>query len=493
MKTKFLSLILLTVLFISCENELDKDLTLRVITSSKLSVNVVDSKGTPISNLNIKLYNSDLLSSTTSSILMQFSSLACIYSESTDEKGAINFGDVTSGDYLLIIDSVRINGLNYQPMKQFQINSNVDKSITIHPEDYATTFNFKFEKADISKSSPMLSISNFNNLNILFIPKILYSTYYSLDKLISLAEINSKTNATGLVSLRVPSFKSFIAVVYNDAKTIFAQLPTSTYSNYSFLGDKGQNTNFSFILDAKTLVNSSYGTYKLSVKKSVLLPTNSTPTLQAFEGLNVAAIPSNLYDPYLPLSMLLESVELSGKTDTDGNISFSLRAASNYLLLVYNDEKTSYGTLSSFGSTFVNSGETQQSTVIIDPTSLTPVAYGKLNILFNKTSSVYFTQNPTDLTPFSKLKVALIPYKSNNSTSSIDNLLSTAIASGITDGSGRLSFTIPNQTNYSLSCQILAYNDAKTTKFVSQNISLYANNIFTAVYMLNASTYESVN
>lgn len=499
MKTKFLSLVLLAFLMISCQNDLEKDLNLHIITSSKLSVKVVDSKGTSLSNVNIKLYDRAILSSSSSSSSSSstYSSLEYIYSKSTDSNGKVDFGDIASGTYFILIDSVRINGLNYQPIMQFQVNSTIDKNITINPEEYVTTYNFNIQKTETSKTSNLVNISAFNNLNVMFIPYTSYSSYYSLNKLISLAEVAGKANDVGFVSLKVPAFRSYIVIAYNDARTVFSQLVNSSYqySSSPFSGDKGENINLNFALDSKTLVNSSYGTFNLSIKKPISSPTSTSPTLLPFDGLNVVAIPGTVYDSSLPLSVLLESVELSGKTDAAGNISFSLKSGMNYQFVVYNNDKTVYSTLSSqsYSSFYVNTGETRQVTFMINPTTFTPVTYARVNATFNKTSSVYYTPNPTDLTPFSNLKVALVPYLSNNSGSSIDNLLSTALASGTTDANGQISFVLAATSNYSVYYQIVAYDDAKTTKFVSSNISVYSGSSNSLSYNLNGTSLVDVN
>lgn len=494
MKTKFLFLVFLAFLMISCQNDFEKDLTLHIITSSKLSVKVIDSKGTSLANVNVKLYDKAFLSSSSSS----YSSLEYIYSKSTDASGQVEFGDVASGTYFILIDSVRINGLNYQPVMQLQVNSTIDKNITINPEEYVTTYNFNIQKTETSKTSNLVNISAFNNLNILFIPYTSYSSYYSLDKLISLAEVSGKTNNIGYLSLKAPSFRSYIAIAYNDTKTVFSQLGNSSnqYSSTLFTGDKGVSININYALDFTTLVSKTYGIYNLSIKKPIASPTSTSPTLIAFDGLNVAAIPSTAYDSSLPLSILLESVELSGKTDVAGNISFSLIAGMNYQFVVYNNDKTAYSTLSSssYNTFYVNPGESKLSSFMINSTTLTPVSFGRINVTLGKTSSVYYTPSPTDLTPFSNLKIALVPYFSKNSGSSINDLLSIAVASGVTDINGQISFVIPVLTsNYSVYFQIIAYDDAKTTKFVSSNFSVYSGSSNSLNYNLNVSSLAIVN
>jgi len=458
-------------------------------------VNVVDSKGISLANVNIKLYDRALQNSSSSS---SCSSLEYIYSKSTDASGKVDFGDVAAGTYFILIDSVRVNGLNYQPIMQFQVNSTIDKNITINPEDYVTTFNFNIQKTETSKTSSMFTIGAFNNLNILFVPYSSYSINYSLNKLISISEVNGKTNEIGHLLLKAPAFRSYVAIAYNDTKTAFSILGNSgsPYSTYSFSGDKGESINLNYILDFTTLVSTSYGIYNLSIKKPISSPTSTTPTSLAFEGLNVAAITSTAYDSNLPLSILLESVELSGKTDAAGNISFSLKSGVNYQFVVYNDDKSTYSTLSlsSYNSFYVNAGETRQAGFTINSTTLTPVSFGRLNVTFGKTSAFYYTPNPTDLTPFSNLKVALVPYLSKNSGSSIDELILLTIASGTTDANGQISFVVPQlSSNYSVYYQLVAYDDAKTTKFVSSNFSIYSGSSNALNYNLNATTLANVN
>jgi len=489
MKTKFLFLFLLAFLFNSCQDELNKELTVRMITSSKLTVKVVDGNGTAIPNVKIKLYDRAILSSSSSST---YSSLQYIAAANTDASGKVDFGEVTTGTYFILIDSVRINNLNYQPIMQFQMNSAADKEITINPEDYATTFNFNFSKIEASATTGMFTVSDFNDLNILLIPSSAYSINNSLDKLLLLAEVITKTNDVGKVSLKIPAFRSYVPIVYNEAKTVFSVL---NYNNdyYSYLsGDKDATTNLSFTLDAKTLNSITYGIYKLTLKKIVQIPTSTSPVQTPFDGLNVAAIPYSSYDSNAPLSILLQSAESTGKTDLNGNISFLLSSGKNYMLVVYNNDKTVSAVLSS--SVYVNSGETRQASFSISSTTLSPVVYSNLYVTISKTSSVYYTSNPTDLTPYSNLDVVLVPYLSTNSTSSIDDLLSKAVASGKTNASGQVLFVLGLSTSYNYSYyQIVAYNTEKTAKFTSSSFSIYPGNSSSYSYMLNSTTLTSVN
>lgn len=495
MKTKFLSFALLVFFVISCQNDLENDLTLRLITSSKLTVNVVDNKGTSIPNVTVKLYDKSVLSSTTT---IAYSSLAYINSATTDANGKVDFGDISSGTYFIIIDSVRINGLNYKPAMQFQMNNSVDKNITINPEDYVSTFNFSFQKIELLKTNSLVDIKPFNDLNVFFVLRSMYSPYYSLDKLISLAQVSGITNDNGSISLKAPSFQTYVAIVYNDQQTVFSVLGSSTdiYSSNYYSGDKGEKINGNFSLDSKTLTNSFYGIYNLSIKKAISIPTNTTPTLMAFDGLNVAALPYDAYDANLPISILLESAELSGKTNAEGNISFSLKSGINYKFIVYNNEKTAYSLLSnsSYNSFYINSGETRQASFIINSINLSPVIYTRISVTLSKTSSVYYSPNPTDLSPFSNLQVMLVPYHSNNSSLSMDELQSKAIASGFTDGNGQILFVLALPVTYNSSYyQIVAVNETKTNKFVSSMFSAYSGNTNSQVYTLNSISLSNVN
>lgn len=488
MKTKFLFLFLLAFLFNSCQDELSKDLTIKMISSSKLTVKVADRSGAAIPNVKIKLYDRSILSSTSTS----YSSLQYIDVAVTDANGNVDFGEVATGTYFILIDSVRINGLNYQPIMQFQMNTAVDKNITIYPEDYATTFNFNCNKIEASAATGMFAVSNFSYLDILLVPATSYSANFSLEKLLSLAEVKGKTNDAGYVSLKVPAFKSFVAVVYNETKTVF--MPLNNNSNYysSFSGDKDAIANYSFTLDSKTLSSTNYGIYKIALKKIVQIPTSTSPIQMPFDGINVAAIPNNYYDSYAPLSILLESAESIGKTDSNGNISFVLNSGKNYILVAFNNDKTVSGLLSS--SVYVYSGKTEQATYSVSSTTLLPVQYSKLYVSISKTASVYYTSNPTDLTSFANLDVALVPYNSTNLTSSIDNLLSKTIASGKTNVNGQISFVLGLSSSNSYSYyQIVAYNADKSAKFVSSSISIYSGNSSSLSYMLNSTTLASVN
>jgi len=90
--------------------------------------------------------------------------------------------------------------------------------------------------------------------------------------------------------------------------------------------------------------------------------------------------------------------------------------------------------------------------------------------------------------------VALVPYLSKNSASSIDDLLAIAVASGTTDTNGQLSIVIPVVSSYnSAYYQIVSYNADKTAKFVSSSFSVYSGSSNTSSYILNATSLSLVN
>lgn len=502
MRSKLLFLILFSILMFSCQNELD-DLKFKLINSSKLTVKLVDSKGTSIANVNIKLYDRETMALNSSSKSPMFPSLQYIFSATTDANGKVEFDDVAAGTYFMLIDSVRIDRITYQPIMQFQMNNAVDKEITIKPEDYVSTFNLTFTKTETIKTNSLVDVSAFNNLNVLLVPRKSFSSSLDIEQLISVAEVNTKTNNNGFVSLKVPSFQSYVAIVYNDDKTVFSILEdnpnTSSDFNPAFYGDKGVSYNYRYTLDAKTLIYSVYGTWKLSIKKPLNSPNQTSPTLMPFVGLNVATIPISSFDSNFPLSVLLQSAELSGKTDANGTVTLSLKSNTSYKIIVYNDEQTVYSRLTSSNSDFfyVNSGETRQANFSIEPTKLLPVLYPKINITLSKTASAYYTSFPKDLTPFSNLQVALLPYTSSNSNASLDELLSQAVASGTTDANGQIFFTLAlpwsNDYQFNTYYQIVAYNAAKTAKFVSPSFSVYVESIVSKGYYLNSTSLAGVN
>jgi len=88
----------------------------------------------------------------------------------------------------------------------------------------------------------------------------------------------------------------------------------------------------------------------------------------------------------------------------------------------------------------------------------------------------------------------LVPYHSTNSGSSIDDLILLALASGTTDSNGQISLVVPlASSNYSMYYQIVAYDDSKTTKFISSNFSIYSGSSYTLTYNLNGTTLAIVN
>lgn len=192
-----LSLILILSLT-SCDKT--DDMTVYLKTSGRLTTKLVDNNGTAINNTNVKLYefyNSDYSSS---SILLD--------EMKTDSKGIVDFGDLNAHSYTLVVDTPKVSGIKYLPVKTVQVVSATNKDVVINVQDYVGTLNLNFK----------MDNSALSGLNLLIIPYESYSYYESLSYLKNKAEFSGVTDYKGDISFALPSGRHFRIIAYMNDK-----------------------------------------------------------------------------------------------------------------------------------------------------------------------------------------------------------------------------------------------------------------------------------
>jgi hypothetical protein len=219
MKTKILSLFALALIASSCNK--NNDLTVTLKQSGPLSVNVTNDAGTPLSDVKVKLYVSD-------------SEDPYLDAINTDKNGNVNFGEVNSGSYSVVLDTPKVNGIKYMPVKEIQVVSGSKKEVKINVQEYIGTVNFTFYQ-DNYPTNPA-----FSGLNVILVAYNYGSS--TLAYKIQKAEYSGKTNASGKISFKIPSSRTFQLVVYNDSKT-------NSNSITYFSVYKDDNINQSYYLD----------------------------------------------------------------------------------------------------------------------------------------------------------------------------------------------------------------------------------------------------
>jgi hypothetical protein len=200
MKTRFFIALALGFIALSCTKEAD-DLTVTLKNSGTLSVKLVDNEGGTISDTKIRLYES-----TAESYSYNIDELY------TDNNGFVNFGEVTSGTYILIADTPKVNDIKYMPVKIVQVLTGSDKQVTINVEEYVGTANLKFvEYVDYN-------YVGYSNLNVILVPYEKVNYYDSLETFIGAAEYTGVTDSEGKLSFTIPSSRVYYLIVYDENK-----------------------------------------------------------------------------------------------------------------------------------------------------------------------------------------------------------------------------------------------------------------------------------
>lgn len=196
MKTKLICLLSLAVLFTYCSED-NIEVTLK--TSGGLKVKVVDNDENAIADTKVKLYDASVSNDYIDALM-------------TNTSGIVDFGELLSGTYTLELDTPKVDGIKYIPVKIVQVISGYNKEAVINVQEYVGSLNITVNKATYLGGGP------FVGLNVIIVPSDKYSASYTIDNLISRAEFSGETNSQGFIAFSIPSSRSFRLIVYNDLK-----------------------------------------------------------------------------------------------------------------------------------------------------------------------------------------------------------------------------------------------------------------------------------
>lgn len=187
------------ILFGSCQKD---EITVKLRTSGTLSVKVVDNNKQAMANEKVGLYTYYSSGTTTTSSLLD--------KIATNSNGEVNFGELAEGSYTLVVDTPKVNGVKYLPIKPIQVLSNINKSVTINVQEYTGTIKINLTN---SNNNPLA------NYNVILIPSEKYNSSDNVNTCISKAEFRSTSNSAGQATFQVPSSRDFVIMVYDNAKT----------------------------------------------------------------------------------------------------------------------------------------------------------------------------------------------------------------------------------------------------------------------------------
>ncbi|MCK9209151.1 MAG: hypothetical protein M0P66_18720 [Salinivirgaceae bacterium] len=207
---------LLFVVF-SCTK--DDEITVTLKTSGTLNVNVADGNGAPFSNTSVRLMT----------IIGNYS--ATLEQKKTDGNGNISFGELNEGNYSIVVDTPKIEGIKYMPYQLFQVISGTEKQLNINVAEFVGTFTLTLKKYDFSGE-----YLPYSDQKIFLVPTEKgISNDLTLEEITNLAEYNETTDSAGKVSFTIPSDRYFYIVLFTDGLSdILGQIAVSKGSNYSY-------------------------------------------------------------------------------------------------------------------------------------------------------------------------------------------------------------------------------------------------------------------
>lgn len=194
MKNLYL-IIAAVIFFCSCQKD---EITVKLKMSGTLSVKVVDNNKQALANQKVKLYYGSTSSSPLDKIV-------------TNSNGEVNFGELNDGTYYVVVDTPKVNGIKYLPVKPVQVISGSNKSVTINVQEYSGTV--KITVINYSTYNPLA------NYNVILIPYEKFSSSDNNTVCISKAEFTAITNTAGQVTFQIPSSREFVLMVYDNTKT----------------------------------------------------------------------------------------------------------------------------------------------------------------------------------------------------------------------------------------------------------------------------------
>ena len=217
MKTKILGLLAFAMLLIMCTDDNDLNVTLKM--DGSLFVSVTDDSENPIEDTKVKLYIESL----------EGDLLDAYY---TNTNGEVDFGKVLTGTYVINVDTPKVDGIKYNPIKTLQVTSGSSKEITVNVEEYTGKFKLTIYLSDYLGGGP------FTNLDVIVVPNELYDSDYTVAELVARAEFSGRTDTEGVVILDIPSNRDFRLIAYKGTykknELTFVNLEKDDYKKYTF-------------------------------------------------------------------------------------------------------------------------------------------------------------------------------------------------------------------------------------------------------------------
>jgi len=300
------NLILLTAFILATLSSCKKDeLVLIHKSSGALTVNLIDSKGAPISGASLTISDEGEI----------------IDEKLSDENGYIDFGPVNQGNYSIYGAKVMDGELTYNLTRKVQVVSAETKNVTITPSEYSATLQLKLQEETLdSKNMPLGEdvkialvktpdyYSNGDNLSSLAFEKLANNI---------VKEIKADGQSIEYNFENIP-LDDYIVMVYTEANFFSTILEVSTLT-------KGEVIKYTDIVSALTIRKYSFD-QSFIIKKQVRNTTTSLYEYIPYENCQIFIVNDKDYtfssNPHL-IDVKKNSIT-SSTTDNKGEATFKV-------------------------------------------------------------------------------------------------------------------------------------------------------------------------
>jgi hypothetical protein len=196
MKFKLTLLLLLFAVVTSCKKTTNIDVELS--TSGRLTYKLTDDKGKGLPNVKVSLFDHQRNYSNATMLLD---------TRLTDSEGLIDFGDLNPNNYMLVVDSAKVNNVAYNVQEYVQVITGAVKQKETNVTDFSGTY--KMTVRSYNTNQPL------KNIGVILIPSNKFDYFSSTSSLLKVSDFSGVTNELGSISFRIPSNKQYSVYLYN--------------------------------------------------------------------------------------------------------------------------------------------------------------------------------------------------------------------------------------------------------------------------------------
>ncbi len=307
-------------IFTACEKSEDINLELQEQNHGVLSAKFIDANGSPLSNVNVALYQSIVYN--------HQSRIQDVYElQKTDKNGIVNFGQLISDRYYIAARNIEIDGKTYNVLQPVQVLTDEHKEIEIKPQTHLGTL-----RMDVLTRRNEVPLAN---VSVALYPEKKYTEGLTHDEILAGAHATGTTSPDGKIELSdIPASTHYIAYVYYDKEHAgFA------YSDDFLRVTTGKKQTVSIHVNERDVFDIK-GHFQLHTYYYGY-DSNGNYGHHNVANLNVAFIKEDdFYTENLAsadLNKIRKYIEYSGKTNSFGELYIEVDAETEYRILFFTD------------------------------------------------------------------------------------------------------------------------------------------------------------